>query len=143
MVTKEAGRIVWHDLFTADKHVSKSFYERVAGWHYVTEHAKNFVWGGGEKDFVLALCGDEAGAGMIDQSSAPFDGWIPYVEVQDVDSVAALATESGGKVIRPPFDVPGVGRNCLLLDPLGAHLGISFSRHKFPVPVRQFTAERY
>ena len=39
--------------------------------------------------------------------------------------------------------MPGVGRNCLLRDPRGAYLGISLSRHSFPVPRAQFSAERY
>jgi predicted enzyme related to lactoylglutathione lyase len=49
----------------------------------------------------------------------------------------------GGKVVREPFDVPGVGRNALVRDPLGALVGISLSRHSFPVPRRQFGPDVY
>lgn len=143
MIQTKAGRIVWHDLFTTDMQASKSFYKRVAGWRYVTEHATDFAWGGGEKDFVLAQAGDEAGAGFVEQPRDRIGDWVPYVETPDVDAAAALAVELGGTVIKAPFEVPGVGRNCLLCDPLGALIGVCFSRHSFPAPTRQFGAECY
>ena len=143
MNTDRTGRVVWHDLFSPNGPLSMSFYGRVAGWNYVTEHAKDFAWGGGEKDFVLALFEDEAGAGITETPKGLRDGWIAYVEVADVDATAELAGKLGGAIVRPPFDVPGVGRNCLLRDPLGAPLGISMSRHGFPVPEKQFGHEIY
>lgn len=120
-----------------------SFYGRVAGWNYVREHARDFAWGGGDKDFVLALLEDEAGAGFTETPQGLVDGWVPYVEVTDVDVTATLAAGLGGTIVRQPFKVPGVGRNCLLRDPLGAYVGISLSRHGFPVPRRQFGVECY
>ncbi|MBO9436653.1 VOC family protein [Ruegeria sp. R13_0] len=143
-VTKEkVGRIVWHDLFTPDVAASRSFYESVAGWSYIVEHATDFAWGGGHKDIVLAALDGEAGAGFVYQNQVLFEGWIPYVEVEDVDQAAKLAANLKGSVVKPPFEVPGVGRNCLLRDPLGAFFGVSVSRHDYPVPARQFTHEHY
>lgn len=139
----KTGRIVWHDLFTRDRPRSMDFYERLATWRYLTEHATDFTWGGGEKDFVLALSNEEVGAGFAETPTQHEDGWIAYVEVDDVDLRASLAEKLGGTIVRPPFDVPGVGRNCLLRDPLGALLGISISRHSYPVQRRQFGPERY
>ncbi len=144
MTNAKAGRIVWHDLFTTDLQVSRSFYERIAGWRYVTEHATDFAWGGGAKDFILALAGDEAGAGFVE--GVPKEqarGWVPYIETPDVDAIAASAAKLGGTVEKEPFEVPGVGRNCLLRDPLGALVGVSLSRHNFPAPTRQFEIEFY
>lgn len=139
----KTGSIVWHDLFTRNMRQARSFYGRVAGWHFVSEQAPDFAWGGGAHDFVLALRGDEAGAGFIDRAAGRGTGWIPYIEVRNVDAAAALALDLGGTVERPSFDVAGVGRNCLLRDPLGAVVGISFSRHGFPPPTRQFGIECY
>lgn len=139
----KVGRIVWHDLFTTGMDVSKSFYRRVAGWHFVTEHATDFSWGGGEQDYVLALAGDEAGAGLVEAPWQHVDNWVPYVEVGNVDAIANLADELGGVLVRAPFEVPGVGRNCLLRDPLGALVGVCLSRHSFPKPERQFGVECY
>lgn len=143
MVSEKRGRVVWHDLFTKDLDAAKAFYAAVGGWQYMSEHADDYTWGGGEKDHVLTLRADEAGAGLVERSKATPDGWMPYVEVEDVDSAASLAADLGGAVVRPPFDVPGVGRNCLIRDPLGASLGLSLSRHGFPPPTRQFGPEFY
>ncbi len=143
MVLEKTGRVVWHDLFTKDVSVSRSFYERVAGWTYVVEQAKDFAWGGGERDFVLAISDGEAGAGFVELSCSQIDGWISYVEVSDVDLTADRAIGLGGRVEKPPFDVPGVGRNCLLRDPSGGWIGISLSRHKFPIPTNQFGLDIY
>ncbi|MCY6383622.1 VOC family protein [Hoeflea prorocentri] len=143
MIAEKLGRVVWHDLFTRNRKRAMAFYQRLAGWRYVTEHATDFAWGGGEKDFVLALLADEAGAGFAETPQAFQDGWIAYVEVRDVDAAALQAEELGGAVVRAPFDVPGVGRNALLADPFGALIGISLSRHSFPAPRSQFGPEIY
>ncbi|MCR9195825.1 MAG: VOC family protein [Hyphomonas sp.] len=143
MSDHKAGRIVWHDLFTGDRQGAMAFYERIAGWTYQIEHATDFAWGGGEKDFVLAVLGQEAGAGFAETPPELSNGWIAYVEVRDVDATAARAEQLGGAIIRQPFDVPGVGRNALLRDPLGALIGVSLSRHSFPAPRLQFGLEVY
>ncbi|UWQ24071.1 VOC family protein [Leisingera aquaemixtae] len=143
MQTAKTGQIVWHDLFTGDRDGSMAFYQKVAGWSYQVERAADFAWGGGERDFVLALSDGEAGAGLAETPAGLPGGWIPYAEVSDVDAAAALAERLGGETVRPPFEVPGVGRNALLRDPLGSLFGISLSRHGFPVPRRQFGPEVY
>ncbi len=141
MTTDKTGRIIWHDLFTKDLKRSMKFYEEVADWNYVTEHATDFAWGGGEKDFVLALLDEEAGAGFTETPSELPDGWVAYIEVPDVDAMTALAETLGGTIVREPFEVPSVGRNALLRDPRGALFGVSLSRHNFPAPTKQFGVE--
>ncbi|WP_390911304.1 VOC family protein [Pseudosulfitobacter sp. SM2401] len=143
MTVEKIGRVIWHDLLTSDRQQAMSFYKRVAGWTYQTEHATDFAWGGGEKDFILALEGDEAGAGFAETPPEMTNGWVAYVEVLDVDGTVALTEKLGGTIVRQPFEVPGVGRNALLRDPLGARIGVSISRHSYPVPQRQFGLEVY
>jgi uncharacterized protein len=46
--------------------------------------------------------------------------WSVYVEVDNVDARARRAEELGGTVALPPFDIPNVGRACVVLDPEGA-----------------------
>ena len=43
-----------------------------------------------------------------------------YIAVDDVDRAAATLEQQGGKVHRPPTDVPGVIRFCVVADPQGA-----------------------
>ena len=143
MAEEKTGQIVWHDLFVADRDRAMAFYGQVAGWTFQVEHAKDFAWGGGQEDFVLALMGNEAGAGFAVTPTGMQNGWIPYVEVRDVDAATKQAVELGGTAVRQPFEVPGVGRNALLRDPCGTLIGISLSRHSFPIPRRQFGPEVY
>ncbi|WP_299657987.1 VOC family protein [uncultured Tateyamaria sp.] len=143
MTQSKAGQIVWHDLFTSDRECSMAFYQHVANWTYEVERASDFAWGGGEKDFILALSGDEAGAGLAETPAEQENGWTAYIEVPDVDVAIKRVGTLGGKIVREPFEVPGVGRNALVRDPLGALVGISLSRHSFPVPRQQFGPEVY
>ncbi|WP_282127707.1 VOC family protein [Roseobacter litoralis] len=143
MTQSKAGQIVWHDLFTSDRACSMAFYQHLANWTYEVERATDFAWGGGEKDFVLALSDDEAGAGLAETPLGKENGWIAYIEVPDVDVAVKRVETLGGEVVREPFEVPGVGRNALIRDPLGALVGVSLSRHDFPVPRRQFGPEMY
>jgi predicted enzyme related to lactoylglutathione lyase len=50
--------------------------------------------------------------------------WFTYIAVDDVDAAVKATEERGGKVIRPPFEVPGVGRIAILEDPGGAAVGM-------------------
>jgi predicted enzyme related to lactoylglutathione lyase len=50
--------------------------------------------------------------------------WLPYVCVADCDSSAGKAKELGANVVVPPTDIPSVGRISVIIDPLGAGLGI-------------------
>ena len=143
MNPEKIGRIIWHDLFSSNLQRSLDFYRRVAGWHYENEHATDFAWGGGEKDFILALLDGEAGVGCTQTPEAFPNSWIAYLEVADVDASCAQAQEFGGTILREPFEVPGVGRNALLRDPAGALIGLALSRHDYPAPTRQFGPEIY
>jgi predicted enzyme related to lactoylglutathione lyase len=50
--------------------------------------------------------------------------WLAYVTVEAVDETAARAASLGGRIVALPFDVPGVGRVAVLVDPLGATIGL-------------------
>ena len=119
MTHSKAGQIVWHDLFTSDRKRSMDFYRHIADWTYQVERATDFAWGGGEKDFVLALLDDEAGAGFAETPPEHENGWIAYIEVPDVDAAVKHVDALGGEIVRKPFEVPGGGRNALVRDPLG------------------------
>jgi predicted enzyme related to lactoylglutathione lyase len=46
--------------------------------------------------------------------------WLPYIQVTDVDAIAARVPDLGGKVFVAPQDIPGVGRFSVAADPTGA-----------------------
>jgi predicted enzyme related to lactoylglutathione lyase len=49
--------------------------------------------------------------------------WLSYIAVDDVDARAAKAIDKGASLIRPAFDMPGVGRIAILREPGGAVVG--------------------
>ena len=143
MNADSTGQIVWHDLFTPDLSASETFYGSVASWDFIKESTDEYVWGQRKGEFTLALLNGEAGSGLTETPTGFDAGWLPYFEVPDVDEYSGRAEKLGAPIIRRPFDVPGVGRNCLLADPRGARFGISVSQHEYPIPTQQFAAEVY
>ena len=71
--------------------------------------------------------GDQPVAGILDMNGPGFEGipdhWFAYLAVDDVDARIGRATAAGAKLLRPMFDVPGVGRIAIVQDPIGAVLG--------------------
>jgi len=51
------------------------------------------------------------------------EGWMSYIAVDDVDARVKKAEKAGAKLMKPIFDVPGVGRIAILLEPGGAGVG--------------------
>ena len=49
--------------------------------------------------------------------------WMPYLAVDDVDARAKKATAAGATLMRPLFDIPGIGRIAILREPGGAGVG--------------------
>jgi uncharacterized protein len=49
--------------------------------------------------------------------------WMPYIAVDDIDARVRQAARAGAKVMKEPFDVPGVGRIAMLTEPGGAGIG--------------------
>jgi predicted enzyme related to lactoylglutathione lyase len=53
------------------------------------------------------------------------DGWFAYIAVDDVAARLAKVEAADGKVLRPPFEVPGVGLSAIVRDKIGALVGWS------------------
>ena len=77
--------------------------------------------------YTLAMAGGEPVAGIFDISGPEYkdvpESWMAYIAVDDVDARVKKATKAGAKVMKPAFDVPGVGRIVILLEPGGAGIG--------------------
>ena len=52
------------------------------------------------------------------------DHWFTYFAVNDVDKSANDVTAAGGAIVRPPFDIPGVGRIAIVKDVNGGVFGL-------------------
>ena len=115
------GHFVWNELLTRDVEAAKQFYASFIGWTFKPMPIENGTYWIAEKD-------EKPVAGIMQMppdlpASVP-PHWFEYLEVDDVDARLKLAAEHGGKSVRPPFDVPDVGRIGFVEDSTGAKLGL-------------------
>lgn len=115
------GAFCWNELNTRGADAVKPFYAELFGWKY-KESTKP-----GEPYTEFGLSEDRPVGGIFDlpdemANVSPF--WMVYVAVDDVDASAAKVEELGGKIHRPPTDIPGVGRFTIIADPTGAVLSL-------------------
>lgn len=114
------GRFVWHELMTTDPQAAGTFYSKVLPWK--TQPS-------GMPDYTLWVAGKTQTGGLMAQpesarqSGAP-PSWLIYIGTPDVDATAAAAERLGGKVLKAPADIPGVGRYAVLADPQGAAFAV-------------------
>lgn len=116
-IVNEPGAFTWNELLTRDIGAAHAFYPAALGW---TADEQDFL---GMK-YTLWKVGDDMVAGgmpMGDEFPAEVPSyWAVYFAVDDTDATAQRATELGGTVMRPPSDIPDVGRFAVLVDPQGA-----------------------
>jgi uncharacterized protein len=116
------GTFYWNELMTRDVEGAKKFYADTLGWSY---DAMPMPGGGGS--YWLAMMDGEPVGGILDISAPDFgqvpESWMSYIAVDDVDARVAKAVKAGAKLMKPVFDVPGVGRIAILLQPDGAGVG--------------------
>lgn len=115
------GTFYWNELMARDVEGAKTFYSDTMGWRYDATPMP----GGGT--YWVAKIGDERVAGIFDISGSDYngipEGWLPYIAVDDVDARVKKAAKAGATVMKPAFDVPGVGRIVILKEPGGAGIG--------------------
>jgi uncharacterized protein len=114
------GQFHWNELMTRDVERAKKFYADAMGWSF-----EAMPMPGGT--YWIANAGGAPAAGIFDINGPEYEGvaeaWMPYIAVDDVDARLKKATKAGAKVMKPAFDVPGVGRIAILLEPGGAGVG--------------------
>lgn len=119
-MTWSHGSFYWNELMTRDVNRAKTFYGDVIGWSFdAMPMANGTYW--------VAKMGDQPVGGIFDISGREFEGvpegWMSYLAVDDVDARVAKALKAGAKLMKPAFDVPGVGRIAVLQEPGGAGVG--------------------
>ncbi|HZO23029.1 MAG TPA: VOC family protein [Steroidobacteraceae bacterium] len=112
------GRFIWHELMTTDPEAAGAFYTNVIPWKTQPSGMPSYtLWMSGKNQAGGLMALPHAEAGTPPQ-------WIIYVGTPDVDSSAEAARRLGGKVLKPPADIPNVGRFAVLSDPQGAAFAI-------------------
>ena len=106
----------WNELMTTDTAKDGDFYSGLFGWE---KDRQNF----GPLEYTMFKNGDRPAGGMlkITPEMGPIPpNWLVYFAVDDCDAKTKKATELGASVMKPPDDIPGVGRFSILTDPQGA-----------------------
>lgn len=112
------GAFSWGELMTTDQEAAKTFYGTLFGWQTEDMQMEGLT-------YTVVTAGDEPVGGIMlqpDESREMPPAWGLYVTVDNVDATAAMVEELGGEILKPPTDIPDVGRFCVLQDPQGAVL---------------------
>lgn len=112
----QQGDFVWYDLCTTDPTAAAQFYTLVVGW-------KTRESGVAGVDYTILSIGERDAAGIMTlppERMPPRPSWFGYIAVKDVDAKAAEIEAAGGRIHKPPEDIPSVGRFAVVVDPQGA-----------------------
>lgn len=124
MMSDTHGTIWWSELMTRDVAAARDYYAAICGWTF-----EDMPMEGGD-DYHCAMKAGRPTAGIMDMTGLPGmeeetpPHWFTYIAVDDVDAAAQATKAAGGAIVRPPFDVPGVGRIAIVADPAGAAVGL-------------------
>jgi predicted enzyme related to lactoylglutathione lyase len=117
-MSDDHGRFIWYELITTDPDAAKRFYGDVVGWTFEDMPGDGFTY------TVASADGNGVGGLMLIPPEAKAMGaqpnWAGYICVDDCDAAAEKIKGLGGSVIRPPADIPGIGRFAVVADPQGA-----------------------
>ncbi len=106
------GKFVWFEVMSDDPEKAQRFYTDLFGW------------GVQEMDmdagpYTAFTVGDRPVGGFLPAQEGQ-TGWLSYLSVGDVDKAVTATEKRGGQVLKPAFDVPGVGRVAVVSEPSGA-----------------------
>ena len=110
------GKFVWYEWMGADLQGASDFYAHVVGWKMGDPGMASFP-------YKVGSVSDWGVVGMLttpDEAKGTPPCWTGYVRVENVDAGFEKLKAAGGRAIRPPMDIPNVGRFALVTDPQGA-----------------------
>ncbi len=113
------GSFYWNELMTRDRERDKKFYSEALGWSFEGMPMPNGT-------YWVAKVGDRPVGGLFPlspQYDRVPESWMSYIAVDDVDARVKKAQALGAELMKPIFDIPGVGRIAVLTEPGGAAIG--------------------
>jgi uncharacterized protein len=117
-----SGQFCWLDLAATNADSAKEFYRRLFGWTSHEQHANGGAF------TRLRLSDQDVGSVYQLRETLPEHGipshWTPYVRVNDVEEAVRRAQWFGGTIVVHPFVVSGIARIALILDSVGALIGL-------------------
>jgi uncharacterized protein len=114
------GHFYWNELMARDVEQAKKFYGETVGWSFSPMPMEN-------GSYWVVMAGETPVGGMMEMKGDQFEGvpphWFSYITVDDVDGRVTKVEGAGGEVLRPVFEVAGVGRIAIVKDASGAVVG--------------------
>jgi uncharacterized protein len=111
----------WVDLQSPDTTAAKAFYGALFGWAFEDMPMPD------DGVYSMAKIGNSEVAAIATQmpgSTGTPAVWSTYLAVDSADEAAAKVQAAGGQVVMEPFDVPGAGREAIVVDPSGAAVSL-------------------
>jgi predicted enzyme related to lactoylglutathione lyase len=114
----QPGTVCWSELAVPDTEAATAFYGKLFGWS-----TQPGIEGGSGWNYTELLLIDRLVGPVYQVPERVPAHWRTTVEVADVDRVAEVATEAGGRVALDPIKL-SIGRYAQLVDPYGARFGV-------------------
>lgn len=115
----EDGQWVWVELWAKDPGAMARFYAGLAGYEIEAMAEADRRPGYALSSGGFLRCGIVASP----SSSVP-SAWLPYVRVSDIKAAIARAVQAGARVVLEPSPEVREGRVGLIMDPIGAPVGL-------------------
>lgn len=104
------------ELMVSNVEKTKTFYRSVFDW---TFDERSFP------GYTMIATGKEPGGGLMAKpASAPMAALNVYFQVDDLQRTLAKVVESGGRVIVPKTEIPGIGWFAMFQDPENIAVGL-------------------
>lgn len=131
------GVNVWFELMTTDLEGATRFYSETIGWKPQPMKGADPAM-----PYTMWMVGEAMAGGMmaLPEEAAAMGApphWMAYTTVDEVDATAALTEKLGGKVLKPAFDIPNIGRIAILADPQGAAFAVFKPEGEMEAPDRE------
>ena len=120
-IINEPGAMCWNELMTPNVDVAGRFYCTTFDWTAAPMDM------GPAGTYTIFKAGTTQVGGMMARPPEMKDvppHWLTYFAVTDCDGTAKKVGELGGKVLRPPTDIPNVGRFAVCRDGQGAAFAV-------------------
>lgn len=116
----ELGQVSWLELIVKDTNTVLPFYSELLNWSAKPADIEGM-------NYLLCSVGENEIAGIMEQlpdmPDAP-PSWVPYFNVEDIESMGKKAIELGATSLMGPQPIPNIGHFHLLQDPTGAVINL-------------------
>ena len=113
-------RWMWHELWTSDTASAASFYAKIVGYTKATASLSLQ-----QGSYTVFMSDGRAQAGMGQLPRKDMEAlWLPYINVEDPQGIAAKVLTLGGAVVIAPDSARRQGTVAIIADPTGAMLAI-------------------